>query len=375
MRPSEFTQAANENDCTVEPASRRSHIIALDGLRGIAAVCVLASHSAFTSLSFSKSYLAVDFFFILSGYVIGLAYDGRLQNSLSVWGYMRERLERLWPMLVIGAVVGLCIIPIVPRDGYFIPRGPYNHALAFLCQILLIPFVVSPGAFVFNGVQWSIVFELIANLAHAVLRPWLKPVVLAVIIGLNLIAVAYVAKTFHSINYGWGVDNFLRGLPRVGFGFFAGLALYRSRERWQPLLPRLPFFVLATALLVVLALPEYPVFGLNNGSRDIIAVAVLFPVVVALGSVSPSRGRTPYLLGLLSYPLYVLHVPLRDLAAFVAEKQLGFAASEALTLSTGAVIVLVCLAVGLLIDAPLNRWRKQRRVVTALRSPVTVGRS
>ena len=92
------------------------HFHSLDGLRGVAAIVVVIYH-VFEGYQFvgdkqyiefmNHGYLAVDFFFMLSGFVIGYAYDDRLSGGMSIWSFFKRRLVRLHPMLVVGTILGL----------------------------------------------------------------------------------------------------------------------------------------------------------------------------------------------------------------------------------------------------------------------------
>src|ERR1700710_863959 len=83
----------------------------LDGLRGVAAILVVAFHifeahsTSHLDQIINHGYLAVDFFFVLSGFVIGYAYDDRW-GSLTVKGFFKRRLVRLQPMVVMGMIIG-----------------------------------------------------------------------------------------------------------------------------------------------------------------------------------------------------------------------------------------------------------------------------
>jgi len=86
----------------------------LDGLRGVAAVLVVAYHlfetyyHGGTSQPINHGYLAVDFFFVLSGFVIGYAYDDRW-DRMSTWGFVKRRLIRLHPMVIFGSLFGAAL--------------------------------------------------------------------------------------------------------------------------------------------------------------------------------------------------------------------------------------------------------------------------
>lgn len=88
----------------------KQHFEILDGLRGIAAVAVVIFHfMEFAVPDYSKSfiahaYLAVDFFFCLSGFVIAYAYDNKVQK-LGALQFLKLRLIRLHPLVIIGSVL------------------------------------------------------------------------------------------------------------------------------------------------------------------------------------------------------------------------------------------------------------------------------
>lgn len=96
----------------------RPHYVVLDGLRGVAALVVLGFHvfEAFATSPFDQKfnhgYLAVDFFFMLSGFVIGYAYDARWRGNGNPGGmttadFFKRRLVRLHPMICVGALLGI----------------------------------------------------------------------------------------------------------------------------------------------------------------------------------------------------------------------------------------------------------------------------
>ena len=162
----------------------KPHYELLDGLRGVAALLVVFYH-IFEGLSFAAGgtlitvinhgYLAVDFFFILSGFVIGYAYDDRLGKSMSLGNFFKRRLIRLHPMIVMGAVLGVIFYLLqgsVQWDGTHISLSLVM--LALLCAMFFIP--AAPGAcydirgngemFPLNGPSWSLFFEYIGNILY-----------------------------------------------------------------------------------------------------------------------------------------------------------------------------------------------------------------
>lgn len=340
-------------------ASRR--IEALDGLRGFAALAVLVHH-LHLPVGFARGYLAVDFFFLLSGYVIAHAYEARLAGGLGIFAYMKQRIERLYPMIFLSGLLGLLVWPYMEADGYFFPKGPIEPLLAIACQLLMIPFLLSSTQYPFNVALWSILFELGINFIHALLRPWLRSWLLALIVigcGGWLIRIA---SEHWQVNFGWGIDNYWLGFPRVGFGFFLGILLYRHEHLWLRFVPRLPFLVIGVVLMALLGLPETkgPIFW--ETYRDPIVIAAM-PFLLMLGRTSFGSVRLSTALGSLSYPLYALHGPML-VVAYAVGAHLGLLSGPwaiPAMISGGLAVVGLCWLAALFIEEPLNRMRHAAR--------------
>lgn len=166
----------------------------LDGLRGVAALMVLFFHCFETYIPqlgtqhINHGYLAVDFFFVLSGFVIGYAYDDRW-GKMSYWNFFKRRLIRLHPMVVAGTVVGACFY-FFAEDGIWPLLGnvePWKFGLCFVMALLMIP--ASPGLDIrgwgetnsFNGANWSLTFEYIGNILYAFLLRRLPTIAIGVL--------------------------------------------------------------------------------------------------------------------------------------------------------------------------------------------------
>ena len=165
-------------------ADTKPHYHLLDGLRGVAALMVIWYHvfegyafaGGTTIDTFNHGYLAVDFFFILSGFVIGYAYDDRWGKNFTMKDFIKRRLIRLHPMVIMGAVVGAITFYIqgsVQWDGTHI--GISMVMLSLLCTIFFIPAMPGVGyevrgngeMFPLNGPCWSLFFEYIGNILYA----------------------------------------------------------------------------------------------------------------------------------------------------------------------------------------------------------------
>ena len=336
----------------------KTYLPSLDGLRGVAALAVVGSH--FENLSGFQLHLqdagaAVDFFFILSGFVIGQAYEPRLVAGLPWRGYMGLRLGRLYPAILGGVAVGLTVAAVAGD-----PIGP-----GLLAQFLLLPVFWGPAVhggelFPLNGPQWSLFWELAANALHALVVRRLTIPVLTIIVVLSAATLAWASLTLGGLDAGWGRGNFWGGPPRVAFGFFTGVLLFRLHARgWTT--PRLPFPLIAVVLALCMV-RWFPAAG-GFALRDLVKVVFVLPALVALGVNSDVSARlTPVTiwLGALSYPLYAIHVPLLRGGEQILIRLFDTPPAWAWWLCLGATLVL---AAGFerFYDAPIRAWLRDRR--------------
>ncbi len=344
-----------------------NHVLALDGLRGIAAVAVVLYHSRLGDRLgvFTHGWLAVDFFLCLSGYVIGLAYDKRMASGMTASAFAKVRVLRLYPMVLIGGTIGIVMFPLVPQLHFCLQGHPERTLPAIGSQLAMMPMVAGPCLYVFNGVFWSLFFELIANVVHFAVLWRCSTRVLGVLL-LALIAVIGGLGLQHGwIYFGVWPSLFWQGLPRCLLSYLLGYTLFRTRERWMPLLPPLSFTVVAGILFVALIVPPLAGALPSTGSarfvtigQEMAMVVVLFPLIVALGVVSHIKGRWPLVLGVASYPLYATHVPfvLAVTAAFVEWPTPAFVAVR---LAGIAGVIALAWVLAVTIDLPLNRWRRR----------------
>ena len=338
--PSENTNLLIEKQMSNIPASAfsdtKAHYDLLDGLRGVAALMVIwyhvfegfafASNSAIETLN--HGYLAVDFFFILSGFVVGYAYDDRWGKSLTMKDFFKRRLIRLHPMVVLGAVLGaitFCIQGSVQWDGTHVAISMVM--LSLLCTIFFIP--AMPGAgyevrgngemFPLNGPCWSLFFEYIGNILYALFIRRLSNKALAVMVVLLGVALTLFAifdvSTYGNIGVGWTLDgvNFLGGSLRMLFPFSLGMLLSRN---FKPVKVKGAFWICTLVLIALFSVPYLegaePVC--MNGVYEAFCIVVAFPILVWLGaSGSTTDKRSTQIckfLGDISYPIYVIHYPL-----------------------------------------------------------------
>lgn len=293
---------------------RKQHFAVLDGLRGTAAILVIIFH--LTEAVFPNpadnplhhAYLAVDFFFMLSGFVIGYAYDDRW-NTMSIKQFLRIRLIRLHPLVILGTVIGVLGYVFDPYVGDAQTVSILKLLLVTGLSLLLIPSPSLPNRYTethsLNGPAWSLFQEYLVNILYALigrrLGKW-SMLILLFVSGAVLTGTA-IHHTF--LGAGWGWDTLWIAPVRLIFPFFAGLYLYRIKARI-----RLPFAFLLLSLLlgVVFALPYFT----YNGLYEAFCIIIVFPIIIAAGATEESSGRlqsTCDFFGRISYPIYILHYP------------------------------------------------------------------
>lgn len=297
---------------TPAATASRQHYQALDGLRGIAALAVVIFHfmewiyTDFTQNFIAHGFLAVDFFFCLSGFVIGYAYDERL-SAIGIAAFFRRRLIRLHPLVVIGSVLGLLGFLLAPSAGAATAYTGGRVLLLFLCSVFLVPFPVMEdrafNLFGLNAPSWSLFWEYAANVVYALVLCRVKRSVLIAMTVLGAAALCWVSYSAGNLLGGWSRDNFWHGGARVAYSFTAGLLIFRSQ--WI-IRNRLGF----AGLVVLLSLAFLMPWTSFNWLTELLVVLLYFPLLVALGAgttCGPRAVKACTFLGDLSYPLYMTH--------------------------------------------------------------------
>ena len=289
----------------------QERFVLLDALRGVAAIAVVMRHMPefFPSTWLPSSHLAVDLFFVLSGFVIAHAYDGRLRSGMSWRAFMLARWVRLWPIFFVAALVGGAVN--VAKET--IQGEPTNYfAIAIPLSLLMIPTPVGPKPFPSVGAAWSLMFELIANALYAVLWRQLSTRVLILICAFSALGLAATAHLTGTADGGFEWASFWLGLFRVMYSFPMGVLLYRHRRKWS---------IKGAVPAIALALVVLCCFRPGAVWWQLLAVFTVLPAVVLIGSTINLPARTAAIaavLGAISYPIYLFHPPVSDVLTYGA---------------------------------------------------------
>jgi peptidoglycan/LPS O-acetylase OafA/YrhL len=371
----------------------------LDGLRGVAALMVIIFHCfetyvpAIGTQIVNHGYLAVDFFFVLSGFVIGYAYDDRW-DRMTTWGFFKRRLTRLHPMVIAGTLVGAALFFFA---GAYFPdtlKVPgWKFALCFVMGLLMIP--CGPGLDIrgwqemnsFNGPNWTLTFEYFGNILYAFVLRRLPRIALAIL----CFACAFFTL---DLTLGWDVFGFFPdgpqytviggwsltgqqlyiGFTRLLYPFLCGLLISRilpghrteSNPSGSPIHMKGGFWWCSLALIILFSIPCIGgKTGVPDGIYQAICILLVFPVIVltGAGSVTTDAKSTAICkwLGNLSYPIYITHYPIMYI-------QMGWVAEHPnaplwmhIMVNVGVVFMSILLAWGLfkVYDEPVREWLKE----------------
>lgn len=290
----------------------KKHFEILDGLRGIAALAVVVFHFmewAYTDFSknfIAHGFLAVDFFFCLSGFVIAYAYDDRI-SKMGIMEFFKARIIRLHPLVILGSVLGLLAFLFDPFGGHPELYSTGKIVLTFLCSMLLIPLPIIEdrgfNLFSFNAPSWSLFWEYIANIIYAVVLYRIKRNLLLFLTVVAGVVLVFVANRSGNLLGGWSGLTFFDGAARIAYSFLAGLLIYRSN--WI-VKNNLGFLGIAVLLILAFVMP----FSKWNWVTEPLVVIIYFPLLVALGAgatLKTSFRKLCLFSGKISYPLYMTH--------------------------------------------------------------------
>ncbi|MFS0771627.1 acyltransferase family protein [Sphingomonas sp. 1P08PE] len=323
-------------------------------MRGIAALSVFTIHASklIAPVLVPHAYLAVDLFFLLSGFVIDHAYSDKLARQLTPGRFIIARYIRLYPLYLIGLSIGFAGAGISLAMGQGVHSGA-SLAVATITGLFMLPSSTAThdvALVPLNYPAWSLLFELAVNVIFALTFRWLTTRVLLVIATVAALCLCWTAYAYGSIDHGMAWSLGWVGAIRVTFSFFLGVAIRRVFTgtcvitRWAYALP-------------LLVLP--PMMGFGGTPGDLIAIIFLFPLIIGLAAcVEPPAARTMIMLGTLSYPLYVIHIPtLQFIERVMTVTRID---PSSIRPTAGIIIVIILAATALALDRwydrPVRRW-------------------
>jgi peptidoglycan/LPS O-acetylase OafA/YrhL len=362
-------------------ADTKQHYAILDGLRGVAALMVVAFHlfEAHAASRFEQiinhGYLAVDFFFVLSGFVIGYAYDDRWR-TMSTMDFFKRRLIRLHPMIVVAMMIGAVMF--YAQSSAIFPKIQDTPVWLMLVVMVIGMTLIPVGAALdirgwgemhpLNGPAWSLFYEYVANILYALFVRKFSKTLLALCVFVAGGALVHYCLTGPNgdVIGGWSLEpaQMRIGLTRLLYPFFAGLLLSRIVT-----VGRIKHAFLMSSLIIIAALAWPRIGGAadlwKNGLYDALCIVLVFPLVVyigASGQVNTRLGaRVCAFLGAISYPIYIIHYPfVYTYTAWVAAGKVSLASALPVT----ALTFLACITVAYLCltfyDIPVRRWLSRR---------------
>ena len=371
----------------------------LDGLRGVAALMVILFHCfetyipVFGTQHINHGYLAVDFFFVLSGFVIGYAYDDRW-DKMTTWGFFKRRLTRLHPMVIAGTLIGAALFFFAGSAFPKTLEAPgWKFALCLVMGLLMIPCgknldIRGWGEMnSFNGPNWSLTLEYCGNILYAFVFRHLPKVVLAILcvvcafFTLDLTMGWDVFGFFpdgpqYTVIGGWSLtpDQLYIGFTRLLYPFLCGLLISRilpshrteTNPSGSPIHLKGGFWWCSLALIVLFSIPCIGgKTGVPDGIYQAVCILLIFPIIVLAGSgsVTTHKWSTKVCkwLGDLSYPLYITHYPLMYMQMSWFESHKAAPAWMHIAVNVGVVFLSIVLAWGVLkiYDEPVREWLKE----------------
>jgi peptidoglycan/LPS O-acetylase OafA/YrhL len=301
----------------MQAAQPRRAYQTLDGLRGVGAFMVVMRHvpAFFGPVRVPESFLAVDLFYLVSGFVVANAYGERLKAGGFFKTFMKTRLIRLYPLYFLGIALGIVVAAfavITDPAGWWTWPKLTEAAAVGLFMIPRIPGLSANGS-ALDGPTWTLVPELIANMVYAAaIRFMTLPVLLAIVVVCGA-GVAFAEFHYGTLDVGYNATDQWAALARVGFSFFAGVLLFRffGDRRHDS-----EWVAWACVAALTAALAYNPSDDLSP-YYELGVVLIGFPaLLVVAGHFEPgaATGRLFSVIGLISYGVYILHQPLGNLA-------------------------------------------------------------
>lgn len=375
----------------------------LDGLRGVAAMIVVAYHLFETYSAgpvyqlLNHGYLAVDFFFVLSGFVIGYAYDDRW-GRMSLKDFFKRRLVRLHPMVIMGTLIGAALFYFGACSVFpsIMETSWWKVILMLILGCLMIPAITAwdirgwTETNSLNGPTWSLMWEYIANILYALFIRHFSKVALGIFVALSACLTIDLALNIdvfgvlatreyaaYTVIGGWSITptQLYIGASRLLYPFFMGLLLSRVNKL---ITIKRGFYWCSLLVAAVLVMPR--IGGETNmwmnGTYEAFCILIMFPLIVIMGAGSKVTGKRSVtvckFMGEISYPLYITHYPLIYMQVAWASNH----PDAPLGVHIFLAVSIFFLAIGIayaslkLYDEPVREWLKQHWLLGGKRKKI-----
>lgn len=332
----------------------------LDGLRGVAAIGVMVFHFSILGVTdlLPRAFLAVQFFFVLSGFALSCAYEERA-STLSIAQFAKKRLIRILPLSVLGLTIGT--IYFFART-WMQPKSFYSVtdiSLSYLLNLFLLPkpwVTAAPTDTVFpsNTPLWSLSLEMMVNMVWAACLIHLstkKLWIITVTAGLLLSAAIF---SWGTADLGADWITYAGGVLRASFGFCVGILIWRHCPKTSSSKTALP-------LTMVLLLTMFSYSG-GGIAFDLFSIIIIVPALLYVTIRSDCGKHRPICryLGQLSYPLYTIHVPLLMITVGAFKMVHIEKPSFSIVLACAIVFLMAAFLVNRYYDVPLRRFLNTR---------------
>ena len=390
----------SEEDKSMLLRSKQRYDI-LDGLRGVAALMVIIFHF-FELYSFGNpskqiinhGYLAVDFFYVLSGFVLGYAYDDRW-DKMSYWDFYKRRLIRLHPMVIAGSLLGMCYFFLGEciNSPNIESVNPLYFFLTIIMSILMIPCPAQMDirgwgeTNSFNGPNWTLTYEYIVNILYSLIFRRLHTIIIGILTLASALLLVNLTCNFDIFNVmneresnkytvigGWSLTSceLCVGFTRLFYPYFAGYLVYRLKLKI-----RIPYsFIICSIILITfLSMPRlekegYPIF---NGIYEAIVIILIFPLVIIVGAGDTTKNeiltKICKFIGELSYPIYITHYPIIYMNSAWTSFHMKDSLFNKIMISIGSFCIMVFNAYSLieLYDKPVRKWLANKYLVKKIK--------
>lgn len=365
----------------------KSHYEVLDGLRGVAAIMVVCFHTCEAYANDNRfqqvinhGYLAVDFFFLLSGFVIAYAYDDRW-NRMTTWQFFKRRLIRLQPMVIVGNLIGAALFyfQVCPAFPLVAVTPVWRLLVTMLIGFTMLP--LTPALDIrgwdemhpLDGPAWSLFFEYLANIFYALGIRKLRNRYLGILVAASAVFLCQylIFGSRGDAIGGWAINatQLHIGFARLLFPFFGGMLLERLGGRFHV---RHAFLLCSALLVLLLSLPRFggPQHLWMNGLYEACCIVLFFPFIVAAGAgdrlTNPMAVKLCRFFGDISYPLYITHYPLIYVyTAWVIRDHVPVRVGAPMGVLLVVTAITVAYASLKLYDEPVRAWLSRRFLARA----------